>query len=221
VRAQAIAELLPEVFRRGRHPDGVLQVTLEVMELLHGPVENILTNFDTFVDPYRCPARFVPYLASWVALGWLVEGRQDGDGLSTGDGPLRDLIAEAETLAKLRGTRAGLQRFLRLATACEEVQVVEPDDTPFHIRVMAPASLRAHAKLLETILLHEKPAFTTAELAIGDDAPRRFGRLAPEPRPGPPGSIPVVERPVADADTEWPAPRANPPTTDHEEGPDV
>ena len=76
----AIARLLPGIFQSALHPaaagivepDRRLAALLGVMESLQAPVEDVLDGLHHHVDPRRAPPRFVPYLAGWVDLDWLL-----------------------------------------------------------------------------------------------------------------------------------------------------
>lgn len=190
MKAETIAGLLPDVLRRTNVPGGVLDVLLAVMAEQHRPVESVLEHFDVYVDPYRCPASFVPYLARWVGYDWLLPGDPTGRAaLPTGDGPLRHLVAEAAELARLRGTGPGLTRMLELAVGVAGFAVeAGPPDRPFTIVVRAPASALPFAHLVARIVAHDKPAFVTAEVSYGEDPPVPLG-TAPEPESVPEGAI--------------------------------
>jgi phage tail-like protein len=174
--AARIEQLLPGVVRRTRLPGSVLDTMLQVMEHLHQPVESVLADFPAYVDPYRCPPQFVPFLAEWTGLGWLTTVGADGQrSAPSGDGPLRDLVAEAASLARHRGTVHGLTRSLALATGCDDIRVVTPADRAFHVLVTAPEVARPWTGLMTRIIRHDKPAFVTAELQIGDTPPVALG----------------------------------------------
>jgi len=70
--------------------------------------EHLLATLDQYVSPDMTPAEeFLPWLASWVALSLDEEWDEDKQ---------RELIAEAVTLYRWRGTGYGLKRFLELYT---------------------------------------------------------------------------------------------------------
>lgn len=75
-------------------------------------------------DGERAPREFLPWLARWVALTL----REDWDELRQ-----RDLIAKAAPLYRLRGTKRGVEEFLRIYTRLG-VQIDELS-TPFQIAV--------------------------------------------------------------------------------------
>lgn len=158
------------------------------MESLHEPSLRVLERLDATFDPYRTPDAFVPFLATWLDLERLFEPRFGGSSsesdspIATGRGRLRELTAAAAYLSKWRGTTKGLLRFLETATGESGFAVVEgvPDwegrPRPFHVRVLAPESVRPYRGLIERIIDQEKPAYVTYELSIGaedDGAPSR------------------------------------------------
>jgi hypothetical protein len=178
VQRAGIEQLLPAAFQLAAAVErSPMAVALDVMEDLHAWDEAVLAELDSNFDPYRCGDGFVPFLARWVDLGWLlpVEGGQRPYGsvaFPTGTDRLRDLVANGALLAQLRGTVAGLQRFLEIATG-ENGFVVEDNlpGTPFLVRITAPAATRPHEDLLRHIVENEKPAFMTYELYFDDDPP--------------------------------------------------
>ena len=170
-----IKKLLPAVFQAGLQPGNPLSAILDMMETLHAPFEVALDELDVNFSPYRAPEAFVPYLASWVDLEVLLDVPHARSGssiatLSTGLGRLRELVSAAVTLSQWRGTRKGLTLFLETATGAKGFYVDEkvPDNTgqikPFHVRVMAPNSLKNHRVLIERIIELEKPAYVTYQL---------------------------------------------------------
>src|SRR3954463_14016764 len=78
--SEAIARLLPGVFQTALHPvaagvvepDRRLAALLDVMEAPHAPVESVLGGLDHYLDPRLATPAFVPYLAGWVDLDWLL-----------------------------------------------------------------------------------------------------------------------------------------------------
>lgn len=181
MKRKAIESLLPEIFRRTARDGGPLAAALGTMEDLHAPSAEILGRFDAYLDPYRAPDEFVPYLACWLDLERLFEdpaGEQSAAGsgrdpISSGLGRLRELVAWAARLSQRRGTRLGLLRFLEVATGVAGFAVDEdvkgPDGRvqPFHLRVRAPKAARIHRSLVERIITLEKPAYVTYELDFG------------------------------------------------------
>lgn len=181
-----IQSLLPVIFQRTITPGSPLLAILQVMEALHGPAEAVLADLDCYFDPRRTPDAFVPYLARWVDLERLFDrsalaGQMNGNAesgvresaiLSTGLGPLRELIAIAAYLSRWRGTARGLVLFLETALdtpgfeVSDEVFDAAGKLRPFHLQVCAPAATEPHRALIERIVETEKPAYVTYELVF-------------------------------------------------------
>jgi phage tail-like protein len=167
-RATVLA-LLPDVMRRADGEGTPLAALVDVvLECLH-PVDVTLSAVHETFDARRAPARFVGLLAEWMDLGaLLVEVDAPTVGriktLAAGHGRLRELTLAAASLAATRGTRAGLRRFLELATGVTGFEVEELAARPFWIQVRAPAAAASHRALIERILTAEKPAFVQCAL---------------------------------------------------------
>lgn len=170
-----IEKLLPWVYQRTAQPGNPLTALLEVMQDLHAPVEATLGYLESMFDPRRTLDSFVPYLAGWVDLGVLLDVSRGGGfspsmAFPTGIGRLRELTASAARLSEWRGTKKGLQLFLRIATGSDgfaiDERVIGPDGKikPFHLQVSAPKEMFSHRMLLERIIELEKPAYVTYEL---------------------------------------------------------
>jgi phage tail-like protein len=173
MRRSEMAGLLPGVYQLALNPTEVsalaadtrLAAALDAMEEMHHPAEQILDRLESYVDPRRAPDEFVTYLAGWVDLEWLTGGR-----VTTGPGRLRELVADAMTLSRWRGTCQGLVDFLIAATGDSGFSIDEaPPDAdgrpqPFHMRVNAPGAVREHDALIGRIVETEKPAYVTYEL---------------------------------------------------------
>lgn len=176
-----IEQLLPEIFQRAAVPGTLLFALLELMAILQAPSERILDEVDHYLDPFDAPDVFVPYLASWLDLERVFGGVPAQYDLETvqalfpgGLNQLRNLTAEAVFLARWRGTKTGLTRFLEVATGMRGFDVSEQtydlygNPIPFHILVRAPRAAEAYAPLLIRIVEQEKPAYVTYELTYID-----------------------------------------------------
>lgn len=175
--------LLPGVFQRTVTPGSPLGALLDVMEALHQPAEDVLTTLDAYFDPHRTTDDFVPYLARWLDLEWLMVS-DPGDPLpsdfvplASGTGRLRELIAAAVPLSRVRGTARGLVRFLEIATGVEgftvdeQVPGADGRPRPFHLRVRVPAAGQPYAALVRRIVDAQKPAYVTYEIELSAALP--------------------------------------------------
>lgn len=156
-----IAALLPAVMRHTLPDSPALAAMLEVMEGLLAPSAIALSEVHENFDPRRAPADWIPYLGSWLNIGLQLD--------QAGDGRLRELLAQSSELAHTRGTTAGLEKFLCIATGIQGVQVEQATDEagrplPFAIVVRLPASARTHKELVERLVALEKPAYVTHEV---------------------------------------------------------
>jgi phage tail-like protein len=138
----------------------------------------VLSDIETTFDPRRTPDAFVPFLAHWVGLERIFDERPNGMAsssapyvpMTSGLGPLRDLIATATHLSQWRGTKKGLRLFLEMATGIAgfdiDEHVIGADGEPrqFHIHIWAPEATRPHRPLIERIIAQEKPAHITYAL---------------------------------------------------------
>lgn len=173
MKREQIEQLLPGVFQRTAKPGTPLRALLDAMETLQAPAEDVLSRLDEFFDPRRTRDDFVPVLARWVDLDFLLETRggdklnsRSSQTISTGLGRLRELVASAAELAKWTGTAHGLLLFLKIATGEEHFEIRENIDAegkphPFHLTVIAPASMKPHLELIQRIITSEKPAYVT------------------------------------------------------------
>lgn len=186
---RTIERLLPTAYQRAAVPGSVVNALLEVMEALHAPDEEILADVDALFAAYSAREDFLPFLASWVTLDYLVgvpssRAAVRPGGVPRAEGPLllpaeriRDLIANAATLAQMRGTPAGLARLLTIATGVEGFTIRESPERPFHFVVEVPAAARDLWGVIGLIVEHEKPAaatftLTSAALPPDDEATR-------------------------------------------------
>lgn len=179
-----IARLLPEIFQRTLRPGRPLLALLEVMAELHAPSEAALQGVDAIFDPRRTGEPFVPMLARWVGLSFLVEERS-GAGVAAASqlelGRLRELVAGAAAFTAWQGTGAGLRRFLETATGVtgfvidENVTGADGRPRPFHIAIRIPAAAASWRALIDRIVAVEKPAAVTYELIVevAGEEPRR------------------------------------------------
>jgi phage tail-like protein len=175
--AARIVRLLPEVYQAAARPGSVLAALLAAMERQHAPAEAALETLDAVFDPRRATEPFLRMMAGWVGLESLVQasGAIGQDRLMVEEEALRELVARAAELARLRGTADALRVLLELATGVPgfEVGPAPPDAegrTPaFAAVVSAPADARPLQRLVETVVAEHKPAFTTVAIAFRTD----------------------------------------------------
>jgi phage tail-like protein len=178
MKQSEIAQLLPGIFQQTIRPGNPLTALLGVMEGLYAIPEETLAHLEDFFNPYRTPDRFVPFLADWVDLEWLLV-QTPGERMLTGAQPLpsglgrlRELIAASAYLAQMRGTARGLILFLETATGVPGFTIDEsvacPDGTtqPFHICIHAPPESAAYEVMIERIIEFEKPVYVTYDLTF-------------------------------------------------------
>ncbi|MBK7915366.1 MAG: hypothetical protein IPJ94_03735 [Chloroflexi bacterium] len=182
-KAETIGRLLPVIFQRTLAPDGrdALSALLSVMAHLTLGVETTLTAIDSFFEPDRARLDFLVFLAYWVDLeallapdqppGLVWQQQADWPALvrqnfPTGLDRLRALVAEAIPLAQQRSTDEGLIRFLEVATGLTGFEVLEREDTPFHICVIYPETAVPHLPFIRRIIEFQKPAYLTHCLAL-------------------------------------------------------
>jgi phage tail-like protein len=175
-----IERLLPGVFQRTNAPGSPLRALLLVMEKLHAPSERVLEELPVYLDPRSADPRYLTMLAHWVDLDRVLPPRGFSAPPRTWSSPatglaedaLRELVAQAARLAKLRGTAAGLRAFLEIASGYapfrleEGVQGADGAVIPFHVRVVAPGAAREALALIERITELEKPAYVTYEIVF-------------------------------------------------------
>lgn len=173
MKRTGIERLLPNVIRRAVVPESPLAAILDVMEVLHAPVEDVISRIDCYFSPYRAPDEFVPLLAHWVDLDRFFLAQTAAGGtlrLPPDFGQLRELVAAAARLSQWRGTRKGLELFLQTATGVSGFEIDEEvpgeDGTlrPFHISVRVPDAAVRHRALIEQIVEQERPAHLTYEI---------------------------------------------------------
>lgn len=168
-----VLRFLPDIIRRTIYPSSPLEALIEAMVSLLNPVDLRLIHLDRYFDPFQTPTSMLPYLATWVDLGWLGV-REAGEGEGVSPERFRRLIAMAPFFAKHRGTTAGLETMLRVALGVSSIRVLDsmgdPRVTrPFHLVVQLPRSAASSTPLVELIVRFEKPAHLTHEIALVDE----------------------------------------------------
>ena len=194
-------KFLPSLFRGtvDERPPGFIGNFLKVFEKIltgindkaevdgeHGKVQiaGIAETIDSiaqYFHPDSAPAEFVDWLASWVGLAlkedWTEKKR-------------REVIAKIVPIYRMRGTRRGLEEYLRIYVDGDVT--INDDPTPFQIGVnskigvntvigglpphffvvdiilaqVEPKSMQRKLKTVETIIEMEKPAHTRYRIRI-------------------------------------------------------
>jgi phage tail-like protein len=168
-----VVRFLPDIIRRTISAGSPIEALVDAMVWTLDPVDLRLSGLDRYFDPFRAPTTMLPYLATWVDLGWLaVRDSAEGNGIPPDR--FRRLIAMAPFFAKRRGTTDGLETMLRVATGVPTIRVLDsPGDTsvkaPFHLLVQLPRSAASSRRLVELIVRYEKPAHLTHEIALLDE----------------------------------------------------
>jgi phage tail-like protein len=196
--ASSLLEYLPAVFQEDRPsaaPNFLGRFLLAFEHVLLGLGDAALPGLEetiaglyryfepgaTLAEGERAPKEFLDWLAGWVA----VTLREDWDEVRR-----RDLIARAAPLYRMRGTRRGVEEFLRIYTrlgvSIDEfrtalqvgehstigVDTLVDGGAPFffHVRVMLPtpdpAQIRTQREVASAIVDLQKPAHTYYTLAV-------------------------------------------------------
>ena len=151
-------QYLPAIYQ----DDEFLNRFLMIFEEILSPVESILENIHYHFDPMMAPEGFLPWLASWIDLvldeNWPVQKR-------------RELIKAGVELYHWRGTKRGLQEYLKIYTGVDPEIIehfTENDGGPYRftvvIRVPDPKSL--DERLVRRVIDAEKPAHTGYDLRV-------------------------------------------------------
>ena len=147
---------------------------LAVMEQLHAPSEIALATLEQNFDPWRAPEDWLPFLASFLDLDRFLKSDENQTwSFPGGTQRLRQLIMEAVTLNKERGTDPGLRRFLSIATGIDQIEITTAAERPYHLLITCPevqvaGMSRGEFRVwLEELVKAEKPAFVTCEITIG------------------------------------------------------
>lgn len=164
---EKLLQNLPEVFQSGipeqqpgEEPFGkrFLQIFEEQLDKLESKVDRIPHLF----DPWKAEAKFLPWLASWLALE-LPEGEER---------VRRSLIASIHEIYRKRGTIAGLETILRIYLGEAVESLKEDPETPHRFIVTVnfpqfePEKLARQTRAIRRVIEAEKPAHTDYEWNI-------------------------------------------------------
>ena len=182
-----LLEYLPAVYRS----DPFVARFLLIFESIVDPIEAEIGNTHAYFDPDLAPARFLPWLASWLDV--TLEPGLDESGQ-------RALIRRAVELHRWKGTRRGVREELRLRTGARPL-IVENFDG---MRLGQDAALG-----LNTNLGVRKHDFIAVTLAADDPAAldeRRADELVGEVKPAHVGHVTRAVRAPIPASTSSPNP---------------
>ena len=152
--ASRYLQYLPPIY----HADPFLGRFLLAFEGVLAPIDQIVANFNLYLDPDTAPASFLDQLASWLGLSldekWPLEKR-------------RAILTEAAELYRRRGTRWGLARHLEIYAGVTP-EIREPEERPFHfeVRLRVPRGQSVDRATIERIIQANKPAHTTYSLRV-------------------------------------------------------
>ncbi len=146
-------QYLPPIYAE----DGFLGRYLLLFEDLLGPIQQIIAHFDLFLNPSTTPETFIPWLNDWM--GHLVDEHWTAE-------TQRELLRQASWLHQARGTRAGLTRYLEIATGAT-VEIEENVDGPHTFRVaLRTGGPEIDRRIVERIIELNRPAHTSFRLEI-------------------------------------------------------
>ncbi|MFQ5631166.1 MAG: phage tail protein [bacterium] len=151
----AIPELKPGEEAFGKR---FLQIFEEQLDKLEKKVDRIPHIF----DPWKADAKFLPWLASWLALE-LPEGEER---------VRRSLIANIHEIYRKRGTIKGLETILRIYLGEAVESLAEDTETPHRFIVTVnfpqfePEKLVRQTRAIRQVIDAEKPAHTDYEWKI-------------------------------------------------------
>ncbi len=157
-----LLQYLPGVMQRdaaelpaGEKPfiEDFLQIFEEQLKILESHIDRIPNLF----DPWRADAKFLPYLASWLALELPEEW---------GERTQRSLINKIVSIYHSRGTLAGLETILRIYLG-DAVKELKEHPAKAHLFTVTfnfpnfePAELARRTQAIRNVIDSEKPAQT-------------------------------------------------------------
>lgn len=151
--------LLPQVLLRAdlaaeAKQENAARRLLDAMETMFRMFEDVLDTVPDRFDPLRTPDDFLPWLASWAALvlraDWSPEQK-------------RQVLARIVPLYRMRGTREGLEQYLR-AYVGAGVQV-EDAHQPLQVGVVATVGTDTVVGGIPANVFRVRVAFTTSDVA--------------------------------------------------------
>jgi phage tail-like protein len=175
---------LPELFQESEvpsQPTPAVHRLLDLIESVFADFGGKVDQISDFFDPAEAPMEFLPWLASWMALVLRADWEESQQ---------RAVIAKIIPLYRKRGTRGGLEEYLKIYAG--EGVTIKDEVAPLDVGVSStvgvdtvigglppyffiinvafgepePAKLKAKAKAVEAVLEIEKPAHTFYKLNL-------------------------------------------------------
>jgi len=167
VARRGYLELLPAIYRRsdavGRN---VVRDICFLFEHMFGSVDTILENGDRYYNPHECPADFIPWLASWIAMVIDIDWPEEKK---------RAILKRAVDLYRIRGTRRSIILFLKLFTG-HEPSITE-NEWPFNgFRVGVDARIGIDSVVLPPVNLNQC-FIVTMPVKFNDVSPEMVARI--------------------------------------------
>lgn len=175
-----IISLLPEFWHDAvERPGAPASALIDAMEGMLAPAEARISTLDRVLDPHRCPAEMLPFLAVMNGFAPLLPHCR-GDGSLTKAG-LRALIVAAPDLSARRGQARAVIAALEIVTGFRPELDEAPEGSPgFHVVLRFPEAARPMRRLIDATTRLFRPAHITHTLDFGDlDAAARLVPQAP------------------------------------------
>ncbi|MEF8701279.1 MAG: phage tail protein [Candidatus Accumulibacter sp. UW20] len=154
------ASLLPELLRHpdssptgAQEPSAVVRL-LAVIDPMFTDFELLLDNLSDYFDPWLAREDFLPWLASWTALVL----RADWSAVQK-----REVLTRIIPLYRKRGTKAGLEEYLKIY-AGDGVSILDELD-PMQVGVTSTVGVDTVVEGLPAHFFHTNVAFTTPDPA--------------------------------------------------------
>lgn len=163
--ASAFLETLPAVMRSAAREASPMRAIAEAAASMLAPVDDLLGSRERIIDPLLCDARWLPMLAHWLRLPWMLSERGD---LVVREGVARAVLQSGYWLAQRRGTATAIERLLAVATEDESVRVTMAPAPAFHAVISLGVVAAEAMDLVTAILQHELPAHLTYEFREPD-----------------------------------------------------
>ena len=132
---------------------------LLVFESITNPIIWTIDNFDLYLSAKTAPDDWMQWMASWFDMTLFYEVPVERR---------REILSQIGWLFMRRGTKAGLERLLRLMFDVQP-EIIESTTEACHFTVRLPLSqsdLDVDAELVEYLIESQKPAFTSYSLEI-------------------------------------------------------